>query len=149
MTRQLVEIATFGLIGVAATLVHLVAAILLIEQAHLAAWLANIFAFAAAFPVSYAGHAVLTFSARRYGRARPMTLQSLKRFLVTAIGGFALNQTSVVLFISVLGLPHRPVLLATVIGVAGLLFLVSKFWAFTDTQAARSAERLDAAKPVD
>ena len=47
-----------------------------------------------------------------------------------AFGGFALNQMSVVLFVSWMGLPHRPVLFLTVFGVAAGLFLAGKFWAF-------------------
>lgn len=128
--RQLIELGLFAAVGIAASIVHLIAAIILIERFETAAWLANILAFGCAMPVSYAGHSGLTFSASRYGRDQSMTWQSARRFLITAFAGFSVNQLSIVILVSLLGLPHRPVLFVTIFGVAGGLYLASKFWAF-------------------
>ncbi len=142
MIRSLYEAATFACVGLAASVVHVLVAIVLIENLSMAAWQANIVAFLCALPVSYFGHSLLTFSARNYNRAAPVSVQTLQKFTVTALGGFALNQLSVVIFISWLGLPHRPVMFVTVFGVAGLLFLVSKFWAFRGGQAIQTTASL-------
>ena len=100
------------------------------ELIHLGVWLANILGFLIALPVSYLGHAFLTFSARRYGRSGHVTRDSAVRFFVLAVSGFAINEVSVVVFTYFFHLPHRPVILVTLIGVAGMLFLLSKFWAY-------------------
>jgi putative flippase GtrA len=139
MTRSLYEVALFACVGLAASVVHFLVAIGLIEHFSTPAWQANIAAFLCALPVSYFGHSLLTFSAKHYNRATRVSVQTLRKFFLSALAGFSLNQLSVVIFISWLGLPHRPVMFFTVFGVAGFLFLASKFWAFRGNK--------DAAKP--
>ncbi|WP_181706844.1 GtrA family protein [Chthonobacter rhizosphaerae] len=132
---RLWEVAAFAAVGLTASVVHFAAAVLLIEEAGLRPWLANMVAFLTALPVSYLGHAFLTFSARRYGRAASVTGQSAGRFLALALTGFLLNQTGVLLLVEGAGLPHRPALAAVIVAVAGFLYLASKFWAFRGRQA--------------
>ena len=129
-SHHVLEVFLFAAVGMCASVVHFVVGLVLIERFGVAAWLANIEAFCGALPVSYAGHSALTFSASRYGRARAMTWTSARRFLVTALGGFSMNQLSVVILVSWLGLPHRPVLFFTIFGVAAGLFIAGKFWVF-------------------
>ena len=124
------EVVMFGLVGVAASVTHFIVAILLIELFSVSIAVANVVAFVSALPVSYFGHALLTFSARLYGREADTTKQSAARFVALAVTGFVINQTSVVYFAAHLGYPHRIVLVLTIIGVAVFLFLASKFWAF-------------------
>lgn len=128
--KRFLEPATFAAVGLAASAVHYVACILLIEQFAIRPWIANIAAFVVSFPVSYIGHSFLTFSARRYGRETATTGRSLRRFLLTAMTGFAVNQASIVLFVEALGLPPRIVLAISTVVVAGLLYLIGKIWAF-------------------
>ncbi|KJS35200.1 MAG: hypothetical protein VR74_17765 [Hyphomonas sp. BRH_c22] len=130
LDRRTVELACFGAVGLAASLTHFGTAIWLIEHAGLGASRANILAFLAALPISYVGHAFFTFSAKRYGRGSDLTRQSAGRFVVLAMTGFLLNQASVVLFVETLGCPPRIVFGLTILGVAGFLFIASKFWAF-------------------
>lgn len=127
---NLVELVLFGMVGVAATMVHFVVAIMAIELVHLEVWLANIVGFLIALPVSYLGHAFLTFRAERYGRAGHVTRESAGRFFLLATSGFAINEVSVIVFTYWFHFPHRPTILITLIAVAGLLFLLSKFWAY-------------------
>jgi putative flippase GtrA len=130
MLKKLVEPAIFACVGLTASAVHYVSAILYIEGFGLPAWLANIFAFATAFPVSYLGHAFLTFSARRYGRETAATQQSFRRFLVVAVTGFAINQASVLIFVETLHYPPRIVMAVAIAGVAIFLYAAGKIWAF-------------------
>lgn len=130
-----VELACFVAIGLAASATHFVAALVLIERVGLAAWLANIVAFLCALPVSYLGHSLVTFPAKTYGRDAALTKRSFRRFTLLALSGFAVNQTSVLIFIEQLGWPHRPVLLVTILVVAGGIFSASKVWAFAASLA--------------
>jgi putative flippase GtrA len=128
--KRFLEPATFAAVGLAASVVHYIACILLIEQFAIRPWIANIAAFVVSFPVSYLGHSFLTFSARRYRRATATTGRSLRRFLLTSLTGFAVNQASIVLFVEALGQPPRIVLAISTVVVAGLLYLIGKIWVF-------------------
>ncbi len=128
---NVVEVFFFGLVGVGASLTHFAVAVVLVEVLNSSISMANIVGFLGALPVSYLGHAFLTFSARRYGRKADVTRQSAVRFFVLAAIGFALNHSSVVWFAEHQGYPHRTVLGCTIICVAGFLYLASKLWAFS------------------
>lgn len=132
MPRQITELAAFALVGVAASVTHFLVTVILVEQLGVVIWQANIIGFLVALPVSYFGHAFFTFTARRYGRDQAVTNQSMRRFTVTAVTGFAINQSSVVLFADWLGYPLRMVVFLTICGVAAFLFIASKMWAFSE-----------------
>ncbi len=130
-TRQRsVEVALFGAVGVAASVTHFIVAVTLIERASLPAWVANICAFCCALPVSYLGHAFLTFRKAASGRETSVSRASFVRFASLAVSGFALNQSSIVLFVEILNFPHRPVLLATIVVVSAITYFAAKLWAF-------------------
>ncbi len=63
-----------------------------------------------------------------------MTGRSSRRFLIAALSGFALNETCVLILTYAFGLLHRLAIFATLVGVAGLLYLFSKFWAYKGRQ---------------
>ena len=130
LRQKLQEVIIFGMVGVAASVTHFIVAVVLIEMVSLSIPIANVLAFLSALPVSYFGHAILTFSAQRYGRETEVTKQSAARFVTLSVIGFCINQASVVYFAAYLGYPHRIVLVVTILGVAGFLFLASMFWAF-------------------
>lgn len=121
MIRQLVR---FSLIGMAATLVHLLVGITLIH----AGWpplIANVAAFGTAFLVSFAGHFGYTFSSESTSVAA-----SLVRFIVVALLGFAANEAILA------GLLTRHILspTATLIVSTGFValgtFILCRRWAF-------------------
>lgn len=124
------ELTSFGLVGLTAMAVHFAAAVGAIELLGMPVWSANILGFLAAVPLSCVGHSIFTFSAARYGRLARVTGRSTRRFLIVALTGFALNETCVLILIYTFGVPHRPAIFATLVGVAGLLYLSSKFWAY-------------------
>jgi len=129
MRRLLSQGAKFGLVGLAATGVHIAVFVLCIELAGMRPFLANFPAFAVAVLVGFAGHFSWTFRDQARGAGRPATA-SLARFLATALLGLVLNSLVVYGVVDLLGLAYgyAAVLMAT--AVPATVFLVSKFWAF-------------------
>jgi putative flippase GtrA len=87
---ELLRIGRFALVGMVATLVHSAAYLALVSFAPIAATLANLVAFAAAFLASLFGHFRFTFRS-------PARVTKLMRFVVTAFLGVALNAAFVLM----------------------------------------------------
>lgn len=113
----------FGLVGVAAALTHLA----VFEGLKTTLWpeLANAAGFAVAFVVSFAGHRWLSFADSR----TPLG-QSLRRFGVTALAGFACNELCFMGLYRLAGWPSLAALLAAMVLAAVQTFVLSRFWAF-------------------
>lgn len=86
---------------------------------------ANALGFCVAFFVSFAGHRVLSFK-----DAGTSVGTSFKRFVVTALAGFASNEMMFVLLLRGLGMPALLALFAALVFAAGQTFMLSRFWAF-------------------
>ncbi len=114
----------FGLIGIVATLVHMVVGAGLIALS----WpplLANVAAFCVAFLVSFGGHFWYSFA----GHSATI-MGSLKRFLPVALLGFGVNQSLLALLTLTGMLPATPALMLST-GVAAVgTFILSRLWAF-------------------
>nr|WP_255435617.1 GtrA family protein [Paracoccus sp. S1E-3] len=110
--------------GGAATLTHLVVALLLI-RAGTPPLIGNALAFASAFMVSFWGHHRFSFA----GHGAAVGL-AFRRFLIVSGLGFVTNET--VLFLLLQRLPRHPsVALLVSTAVAALLtFALSRHWAF-------------------
>ncbi|MCY1559138.1 GtrA-like protein [compost metagenome] len=87
--------------------------------------LANLLGFLMAFKVSYWGHRLKTFGARHVPH-----LKALPRFFLVASLGFVLNETLYFLLLRYTQLDYRDALLLVLAAVAGLTFLLGRFWAF-------------------
>jgi putative flippase GtrA len=130
MKRQL---AAFALVGGAAAATHLLVVASLVEACHWPVLLANAAGFSVAFAVSFGGHARWTFplAAARRAAAR-------KRFFIVALMGFAANQSAYASGLEAMGerghVWYLPVLVAVIAGVAGLTFVLSKLWAFAQSE---------------
>ncbi len=113
----------FGLVGVAAALTHLA----VFEALKSRIWpeLANAAGFGVAFVVSFAGHRWLSFA----GTRTPLG-QSLRRFGVTALAGFACNELCFMGLYRLAGWPSLAALLAAMVLAAAQTFVLSRFWAF-------------------
>lgn len=113
----------FGLVGVAAALTHLA----VFEGLKTTLWpeLANAAGFGVAFVVSFAGHRWLSFADSR----TPLG-QSLRRFGVTALAGFACNELCFMGLYRLAGWPSLAALLAAMVLAAVQTFVLSRFWAF-------------------
>ncbi|EKT4523094.1 GtrA family protein [Pseudomonas putida] len=110
----------FILVGGIATIVHMsFATVALALVADLSPFLANLIAFAVAFLVSFYGHRHLTF----------LTRGNIRRFLVVAVAGFALNNL-ILYAILVLGVPKLISIIIATACVPVMSYLVSSLWAF-------------------
>lgn len=118
------QLACFGLVGVSALIIHWLIVAALVPM-HLAPLLANVAAFVAAFQVSYFGHRCLTFNATHLAKR-----QTLPRFLLVALAGFAANETLYAVLLHNTQLDYRLALLPVLGAVAGMTFLLSRQWAF-------------------
>lgn len=125
----------FGLVGTAAALVHLGLVWYLVSRGAFAPLLANVAGFCAAFAVSFVGHHRRTFAARQ----APWR-QALWRFLLVALLGFVANELLYALLLRS-GLDYRLALLLVLGFVAGLTWLMSRYWAFNRGPAAPGADR--------
>ena len=125
----------FGWVGGLATLTHVLVFDSLVRHLDLAPLLANLIAFLVAFLVSFLGHYAWTFRDARDGDLAGWQ-RSLYRFFAVALTGLALNSVFVFLVVDVLGYPHTAAIVFMVLVVPGLLFLLSKFWAFAPPSVA-------------
>ena len=123
MTNSLKGGLWFLAVGSTAALTHL--AVFALTQHLLWPELANASGFAVAFFVSFGGHRRLSFR-----DANTTGTQSLQRFGVTALAGFATNEGVFVLLLRIAGWPALTALVIALVAAAGQTFLLSRFWAF-------------------
>jgi len=120
----LAQVLRFGLIGVLATLVHMVVGAGLIHFGW-AALVANVVAFGVAFVVSFSGHYVFSFA----GHSATIT-GALRRFMVVALLGFMVNET-ILATLTIGGVMNAtPALLVSTSVAAAATFVLSRLWAF-------------------
>jgi putative flippase GtrA len=86
---------------------------------------ANAVGFVIAFFVSFAGHRLLSFKDTNTSLAT-----SLRRFVVTALAGFASNEVVFIALLRGLGWPSLLALFVALLFAAGQTFVLSRFWAF-------------------
>lgn len=120
---ELLLASRFGLVGLAATTVHL-AIISLLIRLGLAPLLANLVAFLCAFGVSFCGHYFWTF------RSATGITRAVLRFFLIAVGGFLINSVLLALLLHWTSLGSTTCALIAVLVVPVLSFLASKFWGF-------------------
>ena len=123
MTRQIKGSLWFLATGSAAALTHM--GIFALTQRHMWPELANASGFAVAFFVSFGGHRLLSFR-----DAKTTVTQSLQRFALTALAGFATNEAAFVLLLRLVNWPPMLCLVAALVLAAGQTFLLSRVWAF-------------------
>ncbi|SBT03647.1 GtrA family protein (fragment) [Candidatus Accumulibacter aalborgensis] len=87
--------------------------------------LANLIGWSIALLVSFCGHFFLTF------RYQTKSLwPALRRFLLISGGGFALNEFAFVFLLKTTDIPYYWLLAIILVAVAGLTFVLSRYWAF-------------------
>lgn len=122
------QLFRFIWIGVAATSLHVVMAIFLVEFANLHYLWANFYAFTTALLLSFFGHYHWTFSADA-GYA-----YSLPRFAITAISGLIANQAIMYSAVNILKVDYKIGLFIVVLIIPPTVFLLSKLWAFNSVK---------------
>jgi putative flippase GtrA len=86
---------------------------------------ANIFAFIAAFNVSYLGHRYWTF-----GKSSSRHVTAVTRFLGVAVLSFMLNEFLFFLFLRFTSLPYLFAIFIVLVIVTPITFVLSRIWAF-------------------
>lgn len=119
------EALRFIIVGVSALLTHWLVVILLVSAAGLPPLLANVIAFLVAFNVSYFGHRHLTFNASERSHR-----QTLPRFATVAASSFLVNEALYWLLLNFTPLRYDLAMLLVLGTVAGMTYLLGKFWAF-------------------
>ena len=113
----------FLVVGATAAAVHM--ATFLLTAPYLWPEIANAAGFCVAFVVSFMGHRRLSFQ-----DADTSWWQSLRRFAVTALAGFAANEVMFVALLRGLQLPDWLALFFALVFASAQTFLLSRFWAF-------------------
>jgi len=113
----------FIVVGLAAALTH--AAVFGVARAWWWPEVANAAGFAVAFFVSFAGHRRLSFADHRVD-----VWTSLRRFALTAVLGFAVNEGVFVLLLRGLHWSAWLALVGAMAVAAGQTFVLGRFWAF-------------------
>ncbi len=117
----------FLVVGASAAAVHMAVFTALTMWIAPTLWpeLANALGFCVAFVVSFAGHRFLSFT-----DAETSLWQSLRRFGVTALAGFAANELMFIALLRGLDWPSWLSLFMALIFASAQTFLLSRFWAF-------------------
>ena len=113
----------FGLVGAFATITHFCALIALTQLLQWHPLYVNPVAFLIAFQVSFIGHWRYSFKKQR------AWIEALPRFFITALLGLCTNQLLFWAFLAQ-GLAYPIAQAITLIIVAGLSFILSKYWSF-------------------
>ena len=120
---MIAELLRFGLVGIAAMATHW-CVVALIVPLGLAPLLANIVGFCIAFNVSFFGHHHWTFA------SADSRQNTFRRFLGVAVLGFVNNELLYALLLKFTALDYRIALAIVLVTVAGVTYLLSRFWAF-------------------
>ena len=121
---QLYQIMRFGVVGVAAAVVHFSTVVWLVQEFAYVPLLANVAGFLLAFQVSYFGHRLWTFS-----ETSVLHREAYPKLIAIQGMNFSLNEMLYYLFLS-LHLPYQFALLI-VLGVMPIFtYLSSRWWVF-------------------
>ncbi|PZP55839.1 MAG: GtrA family protein [Micavibrio aeruginosavorus] len=126
------ELVRFGIVGVGATLTHLLAAFLLRHQTEIPLIAINIIAFLIAFGVSFIGHHYWTFQ----GASKKS--ESLPKFFGVALSGLAASTLLLSLLIRLDIANDFVKLFISIIIIPFVTYFLSKFWAFRTKQGSAS-----------
>jgi putative flippase GtrA len=120
------RIVRFGIVGVAAAGLHYLVVIGLVELMSMQPLTANLIGFSTSVWISYFGHRHWTFGAH----TTTSTNTSMRRFLMTAILGFGVNELLFYLLLHFLPLPYYVSLIIVDAIVAIMTYALSHLWAF-------------------
>ncbi len=119
------QIATFGLVGFTAAVMHYIAVVFVFIPYGLHPLVANIFGFAVGFQCSYWGHRLFTFQARHLSHKH-----TLPRFASIALLSFLLNEFLYFLLLRYTSMSPYMALIVVLAVVSLLTFFLGRIWAF-------------------
>ncbi len=120
----------FGLVGIVATLTHVLIYIALVEATGTNPSAANAIAFVIAFAVSFVGHFRWTFATAHGANRRPWGRPLLK-FTLVALFGFLLNALAVYVVTDVAQASYLYATIFMLLVTPISVFLLSRLWAFS------------------
>jgi putative flippase GtrA len=120
----------FGVVGVAAMLVHLGTVSLMFVPWGIHPLAANVLGFLIAFQVSHAGHRAFTFNA-----STASVSHTRLRFFAVAVGSFLVNEALYATLLQFTTLDYRVALAVVLLVVAALTFFLARNWAFAAQDA--------------
>ncbi|MBQ0799670.1 MAG: GtrA family protein [Porticoccaceae bacterium] len=123
-TDTMIHIVRFAVVGISATAVHLGVALCLNMAIGISALVSNIIAFCCALLVSYFGNLKWVFRVKEQNKFRA------GKFLITALSGFFLNNTILVLLITQGLMADALAIVVSVFCVPLITFVAFKFWVF-------------------
>jgi len=133
MHQLLLQVCRFGVVGLAATLIHVTVFTALVHFRVFQPLLSNIVAFFPAFVLSFQSHYRWTFrcdpNAERLHRA-----WVLVKFLGVALLGLAFNSLWVYLVVDVFQVEYYYTNLFIIFVTPGILFILNKFMVFKNIQ---------------
>lgn len=118
------QIFRFGIIGVAATVIHSGVVVSLVELGGLSPTPANLLAFGCALGASYVGHYYWTF------RAISPHATAFVRFAIAAATGLVLNYALFFAIVDMWRANYLIALCAVLVVVPAVTFTMNKLWAF-------------------
>lgn len=122
--RDFRRILTFGVVGVAASLLHFVAADVTMRVFGVPILLANLIGFILAIGLSYVGHYKLTFQSSADHKV------SVPKFVITAVTGYFINNIVLIILINITGLELSLFILIAIGVSAVVVYLISNRWVF-------------------
>lgn len=129
--RQVFQVASFGAIGVCATITHVGLAWFMLEAVSIDPYLANLLGAAAAFLVSLFGNARFSFGVRE------RIFSYAGRYAV--VSGISMLLTTIELQLVLhFGLPSYVYVAIVLLTVPPATFLAAKLWAFRDVDPTRA-----------
>lgn len=124
------QLSRFAGVGVSATFVHVVTAVLAAELFGMPPQASNSLGFAAAVMLSYFGHGNITFGTRlSHGFHGP-------RFIAVSATGWAISTALTELITIRLGAPIVLAMGVIALAVPMATFVICKFWVFSDSHSA-------------
>lgn len=130
---SLFQLFRFGIVGVLATIVHMAAFVIGIEQLAFNENLANFLAFFPAFVVSYVGHAKFSF---RDESTSLLDFKQAGKFLFATGLGFASNLLIVFVSVTLMDVHHRISVILMICITPVLVFLTMKFFVYNTARSA-------------
>jgi len=132
------QLSRFGVVGLAATLLHGVALFCWVELAGINPVVSNALAFLTAFIVSYLGHYHWTFG------SSADHVSSLSKFLLTALAGFFANIIIMALVTETFRLNYWIGFAIIVLTIPAMTYVISRWWVFAgELGSSKSADQSD------
>ncbi|HEU0230836.1 MAG TPA: GtrA family protein [Burkholderiaceae bacterium] len=125
MRKILSQLSWFVAVGCAAAATHWLVVVAVVSLASLAPLAANVIGWLVAFGVSFSGHYQLTFR-----HLRAPVLRAARRFFLVSALGFCVNEASYAWLLRATTIRYDVLLAIILIAIAGLTFILGRFWAF-------------------